>query len=182
MNLRAATGDDLDVLATLHGLAFQPGWDAEEIADVGSGPGAFALIAEDAGPLDHDVIDPSGLERDWREKPVPTFSHPALGMILCRALAGEAEILTLAVDPAARRRGVARALVEAAAALAREAGAMEMFLEVATDNPAALGLYAGTGFATVGQRRGYYSRPAGERVDAVVMRRDLNTGPVSSYS
>ena len=154
MNLRAATGDDLDVLAALHALAFEPGWDAEEIADLGSGPGAFALIAEDEAPL---------------------------GMILCRALAGEAEILTLAVDPAARRRGVGRALVEAAAVLARGAGAQEMFLEVATDNPAALGLYAGTGFATVGQRRGYYSRPNGERVDAVVMRRDLNTGPVSPY-
>jgi ribosomal-protein-alanine N-acetyltransferase len=155
MILRAATGDDLDLLAELHALAFQPGWDAEEIADVGSGPGAFALVAEDEAPL---------------------------GMILCRALAGEAEILTLAVDPAARRRGVARALVEAAAVMAREAGAEEMFLEVATDNPAALGLYAGTGFAEVGQRRGYYARPDGARIDAVVMRRDLNSGTISPYS
>ena len=154
MNLRPATGDDLDLLADLHALAFRPGWDAEEIADLGSGPGAFALIVEDAAPL---------------------------GMILCRAVAGEAEILTLAVDPAHRRRGAARALVEAAALMARQAGAEEMFLEVATDNAAALGLYEKASFVRAGLRRGYYERPGNTPVDAVVMRRDLNSGPISTY-
>jgi ribosomal-protein-alanine N-acetyltransferase len=154
MNLRAATEDDLDALAAVHALAFQPGWSAEEIADLGSGPGAFALIVEDADPF---------------------------GMILCRAVAGEAEILTLAVDPAHRRQGVAHALVEAAALMARQAGAGEMFLEVATDNPAALGLYEKAGFVHAGLRRGYYDRPGNVPVDAVVMRRDLNTGPISTY-
>ncbi len=155
MKLRAATGDDLDILAALHALAFQPGWDAEEMADLGSGPGAFALIVEDDMPF---------------------------GMILCRAVAGEAEILTLAVDPERRRRGAALALVEAAAGLAHQAGAQEMFLEAAVDNPAALALYEKAGFARVGLRPGYYERPGNAAVDAVVMRRDLNTGPISTYS
>ncbi len=75
-------------------------------------------------------------------------------------IAGEAEVLTLAVRPAARRRGIGRALVEAAATLA-EASAAAMFLEVAADNPGAVALYAQTGFEIVGRRPGYYGRAGG---------------------
>ena len=155
MNLRPAAEADLEALARVHRAAFDPGWDVEEIADLGSGPGAFALIVEADGPI---------------------------GMILCRAIAGEAEILTLAVDPAARRGGVGAALVEAAAGLARAAGAGEMFLEVGLDNPGAIALYERAGFVRAGLRRAYYERAGGVRVDALVMRRDLNTGGESPYS
>jgi ribosomal-protein-alanine N-acetyltransferase len=91
------------------------------------------------------------------------------GFILCRAIAGEAEILTLAVAPDARRSGKGRALVEAAAVLAAQAGAGSFFLEVAEDNTAAVALYRAAGFAEVGRRRAYYGQ-----VDAIVMRRALN--------
>jgi len=154
VNLRPAEEGDLDALAAVHGLAFQPGWSAEEIADLGSGPGVFGLIVEDPGPI---------------------------GMILCRAVAGEAEILTLAVDPAGRRQGVGRALVEAAAGLAAAQGAEEMFLEVAVDNAAALALYEAAGFTRAGRRPGYYARTDGPAVDAVVMRRELNSRRDSPY-
>jgi len=95
------------------------------------------------------------------------------GFILCRAVAGEAEILTLAVAPAARRAGLGRALVEAAAAVAQEAGAETFFLEVARDNIAAIALYETAGFEAAGRRTAYYDRPSGA-VDAIVMRRALN--------
>lgn len=78
------------------------------------------------------------------------------GFVLARAAGGEAEILTLAVRPAARGKGLGRALLQAALAQASKDGAGVMFLEVGTDNPAALALYAGLGFAKVGQRKGYY--------------------------
>ncbi|WGM37377.1 GNAT family N-acetyltransferase [Caulobacter sp. NIBR1757] len=98
------------------------------------------------------------------------------GFILARALAGEAEIITLAVAPAARRRGMARRLVEAAAVRAMALQAEALFLEVADDNVAALGLYRGLGFEVVGRRRGYYARGNGEpAVDALVMRLALNS-------
>ncbi len=148
MIVRSATEADLDILAHLHALAFSPGWGAEEIADLGSGPGAFALIAEDSVPC---------------------------GMILCRTAVGEVEIYTIAVDPAARQRGVGRALVEAAMTQARHDGAGEAFLEVSVENPAALALYGATGFARVGLRRGYYTSGHETPIDAVIMRRDLNT-------
>ncbi|MDG2521492.1 ribosomal protein S18-alanine N-acetyltransferase [Caulobacter segnis] len=96
------------------------------------------------------------------------------GFILCRTVLDEAEILTVAVDPAARRLGLGRRLVLAAAGRARKDGAASFFLEVAVDNLAAIGLYETTDFAQVGLRRGYYRRPDGD-VDALVMRRDLNT-------
>jgi len=95
------------------------------------------------------------------------------GFILVRALAGEAEILTLAVRPAGRRRGLGRALVQAAAAGARAAGAETLFLEVAADNAAALALYQGCGFEPVGRRSAYYRRKHERAVDALVLRRTL---------
>jgi ribosomal-protein-alanine N-acetyltransferase len=98
----------------------------------------------------------------------------AKGFILCRSIAGEAEILTIAVDPAARRRGWGAALVEVAAGVAAETGAEALFLEVAVDNAAAIALYQSTRFAKVGLRKGYYPHPDGAK-DAVVMRRALNT-------
>lgn len=149
MNLRPAAQDDLDALSAVHRRAFTPGWSAEEIADLASGPGAFGLIVEAETPL---------------------------GMILCRALAGEAEVLTLAVDPDARRQGVARALVAAAAIAARSAGAQAMFLEVAVDNDAAIALYEAHRFVRAGRRPSYYDRGGGIYVDAVVMRLDLGGG------
>jgi ribosomal-protein-alanine N-acetyltransferase len=90
------------------------------------------------------------------------------GFVLARVAGGEAEILTLAVTPMARGKGLGRALLQAAISRARELGAQTMFLEVGTDNPAALALYAGLGFAKVGMRKGYYSG-----TDALVLRLSL---------
>jgi len=91
------------------------------------------------------------------------------GFVLARVAADEAEILTLAVVPEARRQGVGAGLLAGAMAAAAARGAAAMFLEVAEGNAAARALYAAAGFAEVGRRRGYY--PDGG--DAVVMRRGL---------
>ncbi|PTS91126.1 MULTISPECIES: GNAT family N-acetyltransferase [unclassified Caulobacter] len=138
------------ILADLHDRAFERPWTALEFEDLLKSPGVFAVLGEAGEPA---------VEK---------------GFILCRSIAGEAEILTLGVDPAARRRGWGAALVEMAAGLATETGAEAMFLEVAADNLAAIGLYAATGFARVGVRMGYYPHPDGAK-DALVMRRTLNS-------
>ena len=78
------------------------------------------------------------------------------GFILARAAGGEAEILTIAVAPEQRRRSTGRALVRAAASHAQSLGATMVFLEVVTDNEAALKLYVGAGFEPVGHRKAYY--------------------------
>ncbi|RZJ18443.1 MAG: ribosomal-protein-alanine N-acetyltransferase [Brevundimonas sp.] len=91
------------------------------------------------------------------------------GFILMRQVADEAEILTLAVRPAARRAGLGGRLVGQAAVLSAARGATRIFLEVAESNVAARTLYARAGFDEVGRRRGYYSRSDGVREDALVL-------------
>lgn len=95
------------------------------------------------------------------------------GFVLTRVAGGEAEILTLAVAPAARRRGLGRALMLAAAARAASLGAAAMFLEAGTGNDAALALYARMGFARIGLRKGYYADAPDAGRDAWVLRAEL---------
>jgi ribosomal-protein-alanine N-acetyltransferase len=78
------------------------------------------------------------------------------GFILARVAGDEAEILTVAVAPAARRKGLGRALVRSAAARAAAMGATSLFLEVGARNNAAQALYRGLGFVDVGRRKAYY--------------------------
>ena len=102
-----------------------------------------------------------------------TFAfHHQDGFVMARAAGGEAEILTLAVAPAARGRGLGRALLQAAINKAQAMGAQTMFLEVGADNPHALALHAGLGFAKVGTRKAYYSSASGG-TDALVLRLSL---------
>ncbi|MDF1717672.1 MAG: GNAT family N-acetyltransferase [Antarcticimicrobium sp.] len=88
---------------------------------------------------------------------------------LVRAIAGEAELLTIATHPEHRRQGRARACMGAWLAEAMSRGASRAFLEVAADNPAARALYRAMGFAETGRRPGYYPRPGRPAVDAVIM-------------
>ena len=91
------------------------------------------------------------------------------GFILIRVAADEAEILTLAVRPAARRRGVAARLTARAVVAARAGGATRLFLEVAEDNTGARALYEALGFLLAGRRRGYYARKDGPAADALIL-------------
>jgi ribosomal-protein-alanine N-acetyltransferase len=82
----------------------------------------------------------------------------------------QADVVTLAVDPAHWGRGTGTALLAALLDEAGNRGYTEVLLEVREDNPRARELYARHGFTEVGIRRGYY-QPSG--VDAVVMRKGL---------
>ena len=96
----------------------------------------------------------------------------ATGFALGRAAADEAELVTIAVDPDARRRGTGRGLLAAFERAAQARGAETAYLEVAADNAAALGLYRAAGWRETGRRRGYYARTGGA-VDAVTMAKRL---------
>ena len=98
------------------------------------------------------------------------FSDTALqAFILSSVMADEAEILTLATDPAAQRQGHARALLKHLIDDLRRRQIHSLFLEVAVDNPAAIALYLGLGFRQVGKRPSYYSRKDGPLVDALIL-------------
>lgn len=94
------------------------------------------------------------------------------GVVLARAIAGEAEILTIGVHPAARRQGLARSLLATCYAVLPVMGAEVLLLEVAIDNLPAQALYRAEGFAAVGRRPGYYRRGS-VKVDGLIMRRPL---------
>ncbi|MGE5268412.1 MAG: GNAT family N-acetyltransferase [Thiohalocapsa sp.] len=107
-----------------------------------------------------------------------TFGHLAwqgddlAGFILARDLGGEVEILSLGVLPAWRRRGIGRALLDAAAGEAVRRDAAALVLEVATDNEPASRLYAAFGFTIAGRRPRYYRR-LDSTVDAFILRREI---------
>ena len=92
---------------------------------------------------------------------------------LGRCIADEAELLTIAVDPDSRRRGIGRVCLLEFEQVAHAAGARTAFLEVAANNVAAIALYRVTGWENIGIRRGYYLDAAKNRFDALVMRKPL---------
>lgn len=120
--------------------------------------------------------------RPWSEAEFAAFLQDPLAFLLTegdaafllgRAVAGEAELLTLAVAPESRRLGLARKLVARFLYQARLRAAETAFLEVAADNEAARALYVASGFTESGRRRNYYENPQGVRIDALVMQRAL---------
>ena len=100
-------------------------------------------------------------------------SFAVVGFALYRAVAGEAELLTIAVLPEARRSGIGAGLLAACEDGARAAGAAWLFLEVAAGDAAARALYGRAGYRECGRRKGYYQRPDATRDDAVVMEKVL---------
>jgi [ribosomal protein S18]-alanine N-acetyltransferase len=82
------------------------------------------------------------------------------------ALGGEADVVNLAVHPAARRRGVGRALLDVALAYCRARRVPLVWLRVRAGNRTARAFYRRCGLVVAGRFSGYYSGP---REDAVLM-------------
>ena len=89
-----------------------------------------------------------------------------VGYIGMHCIFGEGHILNLAVAPTHRRRGIANILLETLLTYARKHDFTLLTLEVRASNMAAIALYWGLGFISVGLRRGYYDTP---REDALIM-------------
>ena len=110
---------------------------------------------------------------DLLASPTAFLTTESAGFAMGRIAADEVELLTLAVDPGARRQGTGRRLVAAFLETACSRGAARAFLEVAADNAAAVALYLQADFTVCGRRKGYYRAPSGLAVDALVMERAL---------
>lgn len=143
--IEAVGADAAELLAGLHARAFDRPWSAREIAKLMENTAVFALVAR---------------------------ADEAHGFVMAWAAAGDAELLTVAVVPEARRKGVGASLVTAAGVTALVRGAASMHLEVAEDNDAARTLYRKLGYEEAGRRHAYYAGEGGS-VDAIVMRRTL---------
>lgn len=95
-----------------------------------------------------------------------------VGYIGSQSVIDQADIMNIAVDPDYRRRGVARRLIVALETRLKQRGVEGLLLEVRVSNEPARMLYEQLGFAVVGRRPGYYSRP---KEDALIMRKELDT-------
>lgn len=92
-----------------------------------------------------------------------------LGYVGSQTVLGETDMMNIAVDPNARRQGIAQKLIEALAEQLKEQGSRCLTLEVRASNAPALGLYRKLGFAQVGRRPGYYRNP---KEDALILRKE----------
>jgi len=138
---------DAAAMAKLHAVSFQRGWS----------DGEFESLLLDRATLAHRA----------------TVGRTLAGFVLSRIVADEAEILSIAVAPARRSRGVAGALLQRHLGRLAGLGVRTVFLEVAPDNAPAQRLYARAGFREVGRRPDYYPQAGGGSVAALVLRRDL---------
>lgn len=138
---------DAHALAKLHAASFRRGWT----------DGEFERLLIERNVVAHRA----------------TRGRTVDGFILSRIAAGEAEILSVAVSPARRGRGLARRMLDLHMRRLAGLGAKAVFLEVDEDNAPACRLYARAGFREVGRRAGYYQRNEGQAATALVLRRDL---------
>lgn len=92
------------------------------------------------------------------------------GFAIFRFAGPEAELLTIAVDPAVRRQGIAKRLLLTGHESAKMAGVEEVFLEVSQTNPHAKSLYEQFGYEVRAIRQNYYSGPNGQKINGLVMR------------
>lgn len=144
IDLRSGTASDLPIVDAIMQRAFDPrfgeAWTRGQCLGILALPGVWLTIASIDG-------------------------QPA-GFALSRATVAEAELLLLASLPDLRRRGVGGALLRSVMRDAAARKAERLFLEVRSGNDA-IRLYQTSGFAKVGERRGYYRGSGGQLFDAM---------------
>jgi [ribosomal protein S18]-alanine N-acetyltransferase len=138
-----ARPSDAAAIAALHAASFRRGWDESEV---------HRLL------VDHAVVAHRVVIR-----------RTTVGFIISRLAADEAEILSIAIAPARRGRGLSRSLLDLHLRSLAGRGARAALLEVDEHNAPACRRYSGAGFRQVGRRQAYYQDGAA----ALLLRRDL---------
>lgn len=130
-------------IASVHAASFQRGWGEDEI---------HRLL------IDRAVVAHRA-----------TVGRTTIGFVLSRMAADETEILSIAIAPAWRGRGLSRPLLDLHLRRLAGLGTRTVFLEVGERNAPARRLYQRAGFHEVGRRQGYYEGGA----TALTLRREL---------
>ncbi len=125
-----ATAGDAADLAALHGASFHRGWSEHELE----------RLLVDRAVVAHRV----------------TIGRRLVGFIISRIIAGEAEILSVAVASSQRGKGLAGQMLNQHLRRLAGFGTRTVFLEVGEGNLPANRLYQRAGFRLVGRREGYY--------------------------
>lgn len=142
IRIRPLRAGDAPALAAIDAQSNDPSWSAPQFERELQLKHSVALVAENTdGPVAFAIA--------W-------------------AIHGTAQLLQLAVRPDFRRRGIGRALLEAAMECSRARNCGRMELECRAENTAARNLYREFGFEVTGQRKEFYST-ARKTSDAVLM-------------
>lgn len=140
MTIMQMTSTHVPQVARLEGVCFQDPWSERSIASELENPLSLWLVA-----MEEDRL---------------------LGYVGSQTVLDETDMMNVAVDPAARRQGVARALIQELTAQLKQRGSRKLSLEVRASNLGAIRLYESLGFARLGCRPGYYRNP---REDAWIL-------------
>jgi ribosomal-protein-alanine N-acetyltransferase len=146
VNVRRATAGDVPAVAALDRELFGvDAWSADQVAD--------ELLGEH--------------RRAW------VVGEPVTGYAVTRTVGDVTDLQRIAVHPRHRRRGLARALLDAAAegSEPEAAAGHRMLLEVSAGNAGALAFYTAEGFVEIARRRRYYR----DGSDALVLQRTVST-------
>lgn len=146
---------DLAVLSKIHHSSFNHGWSDGDIEKMVSNQNYDSFVAH----------------------PPKTKKSKPLGFVLARRIADEAEIITIAISPDARRKGIASQLMRSVIRKLQYDRTSKLFLEVDEANSAAVAMYKALGFVQVGKREGYYSskkQDAAKKSTALVMQLELS--------
>lgn len=149
MTVRPAKLGDVFAMARLHGASFDDGW------------------------VEADFITWLGREHAWAVVAGDDREPFAFGLALTSG--DDAELLTIATDPARRGQGLGRKVLRGLDAEASARGLNRWILEVGRNNLPAQALYRSEGFLEIGLRKAYYQTREG-RVDALVMARPVGGG------
>ncbi len=150
--IRAAGLADTDIISAMHGEAFNRGWSESDVESLLAQDSVACLIAERRRRLGR--------------------SQPA-GFVMIRKAADEAEVLSIAVRPGYRRRGIGRALMEDALRNLYRDRVASVHLEVDAGNEAAVRLYKSQEFQATGNRPDYYRQGRTSPRTALVMSRQV---------
>ena len=131
-------------VAALEAICFRDPWSEKSVASELSNPLSHWLVA-----VDGDAV---------------------LGYIGSQTVMDESDMMNVAVSPAHRRKGIAKALVLALADDLREKGCCKLTLEVRASNASAIALYERLDFKQIGLRKNYYRNP---KEDALILQKEL---------
>ncbi len=154
LSMERATAQDLDRILRIEQASFSVPWTRKMFeVELGQNPFGHLYVAR---PSDDD-----GGQGGF------------IGYVCFWVVFEEFRLMTLAVEPSARRRGFGRTLLRHAMALGYVQGATRALLEVRASNAAALQMYEQEGFRRVAVRTRYYANPV---EDAMLMERELSAG------
>lgn len=136
-----------EILTKIHIECFPRYWNRQAFTDFFSVENTFAILVEN-------------------------YDQP-VAMIVYRIVFEQADILTIAVLPAFRKKGIAKKLIGDALEHCKKLGAKKLFIDVEVGNEAALKLYENTGFKQISRRKLYYQQLDGSLTDSLVMSKKL---------